>query len=101
MATTRTVNCVRLAKQGDGVWRSVDGLFDFMREDSPTRLGPTGWCVRARVGDFADPDGQYEPLVLDNGLTWAATLRETVALAYRLKWHWLRNGTITREQLGA
>lgn len=100
MTTRRTVKSIPLRSVTRGVWRSSDGLFEFFNEGgSTTRLGPTGWAVRALLGDFADPDGRYEPLVLDNGLSWADTLAEAVVYAYRMKWEWLRTGALNHDQL--
>ena len=99
--TRRRVASIPLVSVGRGVWRSEDGLFEFMSEASSTRLGFQGWCVRSLLGVFADPDGRFEPLVLDNGLSWARTLRECVVLAYRLKWEWIRHGALTHEELDA
>lgn len=96
-ATVRTVAAIQLVPLGAGLYESKDGLFRFTREDPhrPRR----GWYVRALKGDYADPAGQWEPLVLGNGLTHVDTLREAVVHAYQLKWQWLRWGNLTYEQL--
>jgi hypothetical protein len=65
-----------LKKIEAGEYRTKDGHFWIAREDPyrPRR----GWWVRHLTGDFADPDGQWEPMVLDNGLAFADSLKDAL-----------------------
>lgn len=65
-----------LVKIDRGEYQTKDGHFWFAREDPyrPHR----GWWVRHLTGDFADPDGRFEPIVLDNGLSWADSLSDAL-----------------------
>lgn len=67
---------LRRVERGDYVTK--DGKY-WIVQDDPARPY-RGWWVRQLTGDFADPEGKWEPMMLDNGLSSADSLRDALNL---------------------